>query len=255
MNLRRSIIPLTALAIALGHAAAADAHRLDEYLQATLLSIAVDRIDLEIDLTPGVNIATEALGWIDVNGDGRISPLEADAYARGMLGDVLLSVDGRSTPVTFVDVRCPEPGDMRLGVGTIRVRATAGMPAAASGRHEISYLNRHRPDVSVYLVNALAPVDPRIEIGSQRRDVAQRGVTVAFNAAPSPIWVRASSVAAGFAVIGVLGWRRRRSSAAGIWFAAQTATRFSTESVENPVDKCPLHSRYVPVVEQLSGLH
>ena len=31
----------------------ADAHRLDEYLQATRIDVEVDRIDLDIDLTPG----------------------------------------------------------------------------------------------------------------------------------------------------------------------------------------------------------
>ncbi len=58
-----------------------DAHRLDEYLQATRLSVALDRIELEIDLTPGVSIAERIVTAIDTDRDGRFSPAESDAYA------------------------------------------------------------------------------------------------------------------------------------------------------------------------------
>jgi hypothetical protein len=67
---------------------AARAHRLDEYLQATLLSIDTGRVDLQIDLTPGVAIASKVFGWIDTNHDGAISEAEGKAYARQMLGSV-----------------------------------------------------------------------------------------------------------------------------------------------------------------------
>ena len=41
--------------------APASAHRVDEYLQATRLAIGVNRINIEIDLTPGVDIAPAAI--------------------------------------------------------------------------------------------------------------------------------------------------------------------------------------------------
>ena len=37
------------------------AHRLDEYLQATRISVATNRIDLSIDLTPGVAVAAAVM--------------------------------------------------------------------------------------------------------------------------------------------------------------------------------------------------
>jgi len=35
----------------------ASAHRVDEYLQATRLSIDLDRVEVEINLTPGIDLA------------------------------------------------------------------------------------------------------------------------------------------------------------------------------------------------------
>ena len=56
----------------------AHAHRLDEYLQATRVAIARDRIDLEIDLTPGATIAASIATEIDTDRDGRFSPAEGE---------------------------------------------------------------------------------------------------------------------------------------------------------------------------------
>ena len=156
------------------------AHRVDEYLQATRLSIDIQRVDLEIDLTAGVAVASEVFAWIDTNRDGEISNAEGEAYARQMLGSVVLKVDGRPVPVTLVEVSFPQFRDMRLGVGTIRLRATAKVAAATAGRHQVSFLNTHRTESSVYLVNALVPVNPRIQLADQRRDRAQLGLTLDY---------------------------------------------------------------------------
>ena len=96
---------------------------------------------------------------------------------------------------------------MALGLGTIRLRATA-TASAGTGRHEIVYLNTHAPASSVYLVNALLPSDARIEISTQQRDVEQRGVTLDYRVAPSEGWVRGGWLVTVVAMFGVL--RRRR---------------------------------------------
>src|SRR5689334_6761081 len=107
----------------------ARAHRLDEYLQATLISIDIDHVDLEMELTAGVAKAAEVFSWIDTNRDGGISETEGQAYAREMLRSVALSVDGKSVPVTLIESRFPQFRDMSLGVGSIRLRASAKIPA------------------------------------------------------------------------------------------------------------------------------
>jgi len=187
----------------------AGAHRLDEYLQATRLSIDIDRVNLDIDLTPGVSVASRILGWMDTNGDGEISTMESEAYARAVLDSVGLSVDGRAVPITFDGQRFPNARDMTAGTGTIRLRATSKMPPASSGRHRLVYLNNHRPDLSVYLVNALVPADPRIRITDQRRDSAQHRLTLDYEVTPRAGWARTVWLLAGLAAVGLLAVTRR----------------------------------------------
>lgn len=189
----------------------AGAHRLDEYLQATRLAIDLERVDLEIDLTPGVAVASRIFSSIDTNRDGEISSAEGEAYARRMLGSVTLSVDGLAAPIVLRETRFPQLREMSLGVGTIQLRATAKVPAAGAGRHRVSFLNTHRPELSVYLVNALVPASPRIRIGDQRRDRAQHGLTLDYTVASDGAPVRAFALFAGLLLAGRWLWLCRQT--------------------------------------------
>ena len=165
------------------------------------------RIDLEIDLTAGASIAEQIFAMVDANRDGQITDAEGDAYARRVIDAIRLSVDSRPLSVTLVSGTFPDRQAMGLGLGTIRLRATA--PASAgTGRHEIVYLTTHAPASSVYLVNALLPSDARIQISTQQRDVEQRGVTLDYRVGPSEGWVRGGWLVTVVAMFGVL--RRRR---------------------------------------------
>ena len=187
----------------MGSVSHVSAHRMDEYLQATRVSIAVDRVNLEIDLTPGISIAADAISSIDTDADGRISPAERAAHASGMLRSVVLSADGRRMPLSLVGSEYPDPSDITAGVGTVRLVATAEMAAVSPGRHIVSYVNAYRPDTSVYLANALVPADRRVTINSQRRDPAQRELTLEYDVA-LPAWRRGLSIAAGLGIVALL---------------------------------------------------
>jgi len=206
---RRRFVWFAVLAVWLATPASAGAHRLDEYLQATRLSIDDERVRLEIDLTAGVAVAREVFAWIDTNRDGQISNAEGEAYARQVLRSVVLSVDGRAEPITLIEIRFPQFREMSLGVGTIRVRATANVPATGAGRHQLSYFNAHRSESSVYLVNALVPSDPRIQIAAQQRDRAQHGLTLDYTVRTDAPWARTFSVLAALAMAGALAMTRR----------------------------------------------
>jgi hypothetical protein len=78
------------LAAAVALVLPASAHRLDEYLQATRIDLASNRVDLEIDLTPGVEVVNDVLPLMDVNHDGNISIAEGKAYAKLVLKAVVL---------------------------------------------------------------------------------------------------------------------------------------------------------------------
>ena len=209
MKVRRLFVWFAVLGVWLATSAPAGAHRLDEYLQATRLSIDVERVSLEIDLTAGVAVAREVFAWIDTNRDGQISNAEGEAYARDMLRSVVLSVDGQPVPITLIEIRFPQFREMSLGVGTIQVRATAKVSATGAGRHQVSYVNTHRSESSVYLVNALVPADPRIQIAGQQRDRAQHGLTLDYTVRSNAPWARTCSLLAALAMAGVLGMTRR----------------------------------------------
>ena len=180
MKMPRLLTWFVVLAVWLVAAPPAGAHRVDEYLQATRIALGIDRVDLEMDLTAGMTLAPEVFGWMDSNGDGRVSQIEGERYARELFRSVALSIDGRPVSLALVDIQVPELEDMRLGTGTIRVRATGKVPAQWMGRHQLAYSNTHRPDTSVYLVNALVPADSRIQITDQRRDSAQHGLRLEY---------------------------------------------------------------------------
>jgi hypothetical protein len=209
VNARRWLASLAVAGVWLATPDPARAHRLDEYLQATRITIGAERVGLELDLTAGVEMAAEVFGWIDANRDGQISSAEGEAYARQVLRSVVLSVDGRATSITLVDFRFPQYGEMSRGVGTIAVRATADLSGGGAGRHRVSFLNTHRPERSVYLVNALVPADPRIHIGGQQRDRAQHGLTLDYTVGASAPWARTWSLLAALGMAGVLGMTRR----------------------------------------------
>jgi len=188
-----------------------DAHRLDEYLQATRLSVAIDQIDLEIDLTPGVSIAERIVNAIDTDRNGRFSPAESDAYARTVLNALSLTADQRALPLVPGEQVFPAREAMLEGLGTIRLRASAGLPGTPGGRHTIDYRNAYRAEASVYLANTLVPDDRRITIGAQDRDPLQQRLTVTYDVASNGTR-RGGGIAAGVIVLLIVTARRRRAA-------------------------------------------
>jgi hypothetical protein len=210
MNARPLAVSIAALIVWLAMLPVAHAHRLDEYLQATRLSIDLDRVDVEMDLTAGQAMAAQVFSWIDTNRDGEISQAEGDAYARQVLGSVTLLADGKPVTLALTEVHFPESREMNVGTGVIRLRAAGRMPAAGAGRHEISFRNNHKPASSVYLVNALVPANPRIQIADQQRDHAQHGLLMSYTVAPNAPPLRSFALIAGLALVGRWYLRRKR---------------------------------------------
>ena len=157
----------------------ADAHRLDEYLQASQISIESGRIIVEINLTPGAAVADGVIAEIDRDADGELSPSESAAYAGVVVRSLSLEVDGGQQPLVLERYRFPSPAAMRQGLGTIRLYAAA-KPSLVAGQHRLVFRNAHRSDIGAYLVNALVPSDERIAIHGQSRDFLQREYAVEF---------------------------------------------------------------------------
>lgn len=154
----------------------AGAHRLDEYLQATLIGVTRDGIDVEIHLTPGVAMLPVLMAVIDHDRDGRISSAEEQAYVRRVVREVELQVDGAPAPLSVIESSFPTLEAMREGLGTIRIQ----LHTVRSG-HELHFENRHMPQVSAYLVNCLAAPSDGLVVGQQKRDEAQRSIEFEYS--------------------------------------------------------------------------
>ena len=159
------------------------AHRLDEYLQAARVSLARDQIVLNVELTPGANIASAVIAVFDRDRDGVISPDEAHAYGRAVLADLVMKFDDRAVGAALTRVEVPSISEMGTGLGTIRLRAV-GHIEVTPGRHAVYFRNNHQPGMSVYMINALIPEDEGIAVLSQTRDSRQREARIAYEVAP-----------------------------------------------------------------------
>lgn len=159
-------------ALLLGLAAPAQAHRLDEYLQAAAIAVAADRVELRLRLTPGAGIADAVVAGIDRDGDGALSLAEWEGYAAEVRADLSLEADGVALPLRLTGAQFADVGRMRRGEAAILLDFEADLPPAG-GPRSLRFENRHRGDIAVRLVNALVPSDPLIRILGQSRSPDQ----------------------------------------------------------------------------------
>jgi hypothetical protein len=178
----KSLVALLAL---LAFSWPAQAHRIDEYLQATRIAVGLERIDLSIDLTPGVAIAQEVLPSIDPDAGAQIAPHQGQKYARRVLQDLRFSLDGKPRSIKLMSATFPARADMEAGEGTIHLQAVVKIPTLKPTHHEILFRNTHLPGISVYLVNALVPENTAIQITRQTRDDLQREYRLSFEVRPA----------------------------------------------------------------------
>jgi hypothetical protein len=148
------------------------AHRLDEYLQATMISVEQDRVQAVLRLTPGVAVSAFVLRGIDTNDDGVISPTERRAYAERVLRDVSFSMNGHVLNTRLISVEFPETEEMREGLGEIQIEFSAHLPPSGLSR-KLIFANHHQTGIAAYLVNSLVPRDPNIRIVAQHRNEQQ----------------------------------------------------------------------------------
>jgi hypothetical protein len=150
----------------------ARAHRLDEYLQATMISIEKDRLQASMRLTPGVAVSSFVLRSMDTNDDGVISPIEARAYAERVRRDVSFSMNGHLLNTRLISVEFPGAQEIREGLGEIQIELSADLPQSLPNRRLI-FANQHQTGIAAYLVNSLLPRDRSIRIVAQTRNQQQ----------------------------------------------------------------------------------
>jgi hypothetical protein len=169
------------------------AHRLDEYLQATTLSVDKAQVRAELRLTPGVATSPAVLAGIDSDRDGVLSPAEVRAYAVGVLCDLSLAVDGERVPLRLISSEAAGTEEMRAGLGDIRIDLAADVPPG-QGQRRLVFENHHRRAIAAYLVNVLVPADPDIRVTAQDRSEDQSSYRLDYaEAGARPGWASRGS--------------------------------------------------------------
>ncbi len=179
------------------------AHRRDELLQAARVAIAADRVELALDLTPGIELAEAFIARIDRDRDGELSADEKAAYVSEVMSRIVVRIDGSPLGVPSPSAEFPDVEAIRSGDGTIRLSSTIALPRISAGAHALSFRNDHHPESSVYLANALAPESDDVVVNRQSRDPAQRVLTIDYTIASErlatlPLWLFGSGALAWF---------------------------------------------------------
>jgi hypothetical protein len=199
------------------------AHRVDEYLQATTISVERDRVQAQVRLTPGIEVFPEVLALIDADRNGVVSDVEQRRYAERVLGDLSLTIDGERLALRLVSFQFADLDVLRDGRGAIAIDFAAAVPRGGGDRRLV-FENHHFRRIAEYLVNGLVPRDAEIRLGTQHRsydqstyrlDYAQAGEVLGPTPSESgPVgggWV---AVAALIPLAWLSLWRRRRGSRA-----------------------------------------
>lgn len=178
----RFVLGLIALLLALlAPPAAALAHPLDVYLQATYITVAPTQVIVELDLSPGVLVAPQVLPLLDTNGDQQISDAEGQAYVDTVLPNIALQVDGKPLALTVIKIEMPTYLTIQAGYGMLRVFTSANLPKGMTGRYTVSYKNNFAPAGSAYQVNAFVEKGAAITLGKQNRDSIQQSMTMDYS--------------------------------------------------------------------------
>ena len=149
------------------------AHRIDEYLQATILSLESNQVHASMRLIPGVMVAPSVIALIDANHDGVFSEGEKRAYADSVLGDLSLSIDGQAQKPRLDSWNIPDPSQLRNGLGEIHLEYDVDLPPGTAANRTLILTNRHLNGASVYLVNVEIPQERTLRVMDQKRNPQQ----------------------------------------------------------------------------------
>ena len=145
------------------------AHRVDEYLQAIILSVENDRIRADMFLTAGMAVAPLVLADIDTDSNGVVSEAEQRVYSTRVLDGLSITLNGARLKPRLVSMEFPNVDDMKEGLGDIHLEFQVDLPRSGPCR-KFRLENHHQRRIAVHQVNCLVSRDPNIQLGAQRRD-------------------------------------------------------------------------------------
>ena len=140
-------------------------------------------IQLQINLTPGIEVADQVLARIDRDDDGVISQDEAAAYAELLKRDLSVRLDGHTVGLKLRGYEFPTPSELRSGLQIIQVEFSA-ISDFDAGPHKLVVENSHVPTASVYLFNAAKSKSGSVEVIGQNRNNDQSVGEIEFLLTP-----------------------------------------------------------------------
>ena len=149
------------------------AHRIDEYLQATILSLESNQVHASMRLIPGVMVGPSVIALIDANHDGAFSEGEKLEYADNVLGDLSLSIDGHAVKPRLDSWNIPGASQLRDGLGEIHLEYHIDLPPSTAANRTLVLANHHLNGTSVYLVNVEVPQEHNLRLVDQKRNPQQ----------------------------------------------------------------------------------
>ena len=159
----------------------AGAHPVDEVVQGAYLTLVPGEVRLELDITPGADVARAILDILDRNGDRSVSEAETRAYAQIVLEQSTLTLDGRHATWTLVNVSTPPYRNLEMGSSMIRIYAVAERADRPGGR-ALTYENRYQPAKSQWIANVFLQPGAgwRYQITAQQRSDDGRQLAVSY---------------------------------------------------------------------------
>jgi hypothetical protein len=154
----------------------------EHYSQSAYLRVDVDRVTVELDLSPGSKVAGDVVAVIDENHDGEIDAAEGRAYADVVLAALALRVDGVPRALRVAETHFPPAAHLATGEDKLSLAFVTAFPALAPGPHQIQFSNRHRPVESVYLAHTFTETKS-VSLGKQTRDAKNQELTADYSVA------------------------------------------------------------------------
>jgi hypothetical protein len=148
------------------------AHEVDEYVQAALICLERDHLDVQLRLVAGADVFPQVFASIDTNRDGTVSAAEKQVYAHAVVRDLVFNLNGQRAVAGIVSITFPPVDLMKDGLGEIQLELR--VPVSQPSRHQKLVLeNHHQRAISAYLMNSLKPHDASLRVVSQRRNADQ----------------------------------------------------------------------------------
>ncbi|MDB6036331.1 MAG: hypothetical protein JWM99_172 [Verrucomicrobiales bacterium] len=186
------------LAMLLAISRVAEAHRLDDLLQAAFIEITPTEIRLQLNLNPGVEVSDKLIWMIDRDGDRTISAAEEKIFSECLKQRLSVSVDNHPLALEVLSAEFDPPSELRSGSGNIKVEMRGRLSHPLAGMLRLRFENRNWSEMSAYLVNAVLPRNPTIRILKQVRNDNQSLGWIDFSVEPSKSegWTRTAPLIA-----------------------------------------------------------